>query len=273
MPSVISDEGNSMSEGFNDIDRIKMLLDDGLIDERTAHMQKVKAYYDLAREMLSQYENLSEYVHLILPDTQGPFDLACLVWGSSIFTAFYDYPEMVHQLIGLMTDTFISYNTMMKERINEPLDSAYHIVGLKLVNGGVRICDDSATLVSPDIYQEFIRPYNIRAFEPFNGGWLHYCGDGNHIIDQMLSMPGVHALHLGNPDYHDFFDVYEKCVANDIVLYWSGSLDYMQEFKQKYRLKRIQLLAENRYAAKNVKDAKQRLSDMRNCRPIIKAAY
>ena len=273
IPSILSDEGNSMSEGLNDIDKVRELIANGLPDLNHGHNQKVVEFEDFAKTVLSQYENLSKYVHPVLPDTQGPFDLACLIWGSSILTGLYDKPWLVKQMMELVTEAFIAYNILCKKRVNEAMDSAYHIGGLKIVRGGIRICDDSASLVSADIYRNFIKPYNIKAFKPFKGGWLHYCGNGNHLIDEMLNMEGVHVVHMGNPDMHNFLDCYEKANSKNIVMWWSGHLNDIGILKKKFGLRRILVLAENRYAAKDLADARHRLELVRNCKTIEKALY
>ena len=271
--TVISNEGNSMSEGLNNVDKIKDLIQKGVPDLRSGHGKKVEEYEDFAKSVLSEYENLSKHIHLMLPDTQGPFDLACLLWGSSILMALHDEPQVIEQLMELVTETFIQYNLHHKARIGEPLDSGYHICGLKLVRGGIRICEDSATLISGEMYADMVKKHSAKALDPFDGGWVHYCGNGSHIIDDIIDLPGTNVVHLGNPDYHDFLGMYSKLASNDIVLYWSGALEELPKLKEQFGLRRILVLVENRYAPKDAEDAKRRLALVRDCKPIEKALY
>ena len=271
--SVVTNEGRSMSEGVSDLGRIKQWISAGVPNLAAGHACKVDEWYDLARQALSQHEKLSKAVHFVLPDSQGPFDLACLVHGSAILTGVYDYPELLHQLLDLVTKTYIAYNERYKAIMGEPADSGCHIAGLKLVRGGVRICDDSATLASATVYREFAKPYNLRCFEPFKGGWLHFCGHGNHLLDEMLDMAPVHYLHLGNPDYHDFVALIRKTAARKITLFWSGSLDRIGEAWEIAGHSRLLVLTENRYASAGLDDARENLKRVRACLPIAKAAY
>ena len=273
VPSQVTNEGRSMSEGINDARAMEELVARGVPNFDCAHTRKIDAWYEFARETLASYENLSRFVHLVLPDTQGPFDLACLIYGSDIFTAIYDYPELVRKVLALMTDVYITYNQRYKAIIGESSNSAYHISGLKLARGGIRICDDSATLTSPAIYREFVKPYNLQCFAPFDGGWLHYCGDGNHILDEILDMACVNYLHLGNPDSHDLLNLIQKTSEKNIVLFWSGSLDHIQEALEIAGHSRLFVLTENRYASKSLEKAKENLVRVRAGRPIEKAAY
>ena len=36
--------------------------------------------------------------------------------------------------------------------------------------------------LSPDMFMEFIFPYNQRLFDIFGGGGDHFCGRGDHFI-------------------------------------------------------------------------------------------
>ncbi|MEI8246434.1 MAG: hypothetical protein WCI51_11415 [Lentisphaerota bacterium] len=273
--TIISNEGNSMSEGLNDRDKLKRLIDAGVPDFASCrHTLKIFEYQDTARELLSDYEKLSKVIHFTLPDTQGPFDLACLIWGSDIYLGLHDEPELFEQLMDLVTRTFVEYNKYHQKRMGDPVDSAYHIAGLKLVNGGIRICDDSATLISKEMYASQVAPYNVRAFAPFSGGWLHYCGDGNRLLPTMLNdIPGVHAIHLGNPDLHNFRQLVKDLAERKIVLFWSGALEELPVALQESPDARMLVLLENRYAPKSFDDAKWRLEQVRKGLPVPKASW
>lgn len=274
IPSVVSDQGRSMSESLNDRDAIRRLLDRGIPDfESNPHNRKIRAFQEFAWTELGRYENLAKHVHMTLPDTQGPFDLACLVWGADIFMAIYDEPELVRDFMSLMTDTFIAFNEYHKPFSHEPLASAYHIAGLKLVNGGIRVCDDSATLCDGNFYREFVVPCNERAFAAFGGGWLHYCGNGNHMLPGIYETKGVHALHFGNPDMHDLTAVCRELRRRNIVLYWSGDLEQIGEARNIAGNTGLLVLLENRYAPKDRADAVWRLNEVRAGRPIPRAAW
>lgn len=148
-------------------------------------------------------EHLGESAGVYLSDTQGPFDLAHLVRGDDLFTDLYDDPAFVHHLLELVTQVYVRASTVMKEAVGEPLDGGLHGNGLVMANGGVRLCEDSSTLLSPKLIDEFVAPYTERALQPFGGGWVHYCGRNDHLLTAILDLPSVHGLNFGNPDYHN----------------------------------------------------------------------
>ena len=105
-------------------------------------------------------------IHIYLPDTQGPLDIAHLIRGNQIFTDFYDDPEFVHRLMQLSTEAYIKVSLLMKRTIGEKCNSGYH-GGLYMAGGGVRMCEDTTTLLSPEIVKEFVSPYISKALKPF----------------------------------------------------------------------------------------------------------
>jgi hypothetical protein len=271
--SEITDEGNSMSKGLNDRDKIQRIIDRGVPDFKSALNDKVERFEDFALDTLGRYEKLSRAVHINIPNIQGPFDLACLIWGRDILLGLYDEPELVEKLMDLVTDVFISYGAYHKKRLGLPMDSAYHCCGVRLVRGGVRICDDSAVLVSGETYRNLIKPRDERAFAPFDGGWIHYCGNGNHFIDALFELEKMRYLHLGNPDLHDLLKLSRLIKETGKVLVWSGSLEKIGEAREITGSSRILSLPENRYGAKNIDDAKRKLELVKNWRPIEKSMW
>lgn len=153
------------------------------------------------------------------------------------------------------------------------MNSAYHCAGVKLVKGGIRICDDSAVLVSGDVYRNFIKKHDIKVFAPFSGGWIHYCGNGNHFVDELFGLEGMHYLHMGNPDLHDFEHLAKKAVEKKKIIIWSGSLENIGKIRAITGSTRILALPENRYGAKSLEDARDKLQKVKNWQAVKKAEW
>ena len=271
--SEVTDEGLAMSKGLNDVEKVRALVERGVPAFDNPLSRKIEEFEDFGRVVLSQYPKLRDLVHWNIPNIQGPFDLACLIWGRDIYLALYDEPELIERLMDLVTDTYIAYGTHHKQRLGLPMDSAYHCAGVRLVHGGVRICNDSSVLVGGEVYRTLSKPRDLRAFAPFHGGWVHYCGNGNHFIGDLLDMEPVHYLHLGNPDDHDLVEIARRIAGKDKVLIWSGSLERIREACAITGNTRILALPENRYGAKDLDDARERLDRVRGFQPIPKAAW
>lgn len=172
-------------------------------------------------DTLARYPNLKQAVHVYLCDTQGPFDIAHLVVGHRIYTEIYDDPDLVHRVLDLVTETYSRFTKAQKEIVGEGSDWSYH--SQMKVRGGIRICEDSPTNISPAAYQEFCRPYNERALAEFSGGWVHYCGRGYQIFPHLISTPGLCGVNFGNPEMQDLRAVYDEASRHRVgIISWSG---------------------------------------------------
>ena len=160
-----------------------------------------------ALETISYFrEKLDGKASVYLSDTQGPFDIAHLLRGHDLYYDVYDDPEFVHQLMDVVTETYIEASKVMKAAIGEPLDEGVH-GELIMEHGGVRVCDDSSINLSDAMFREFVQPYMARALKPFGGGWYHFCGKAHHLLHSMLDIEGVRGINFGNPELYDFAEV------------------------------------------------------------------
>ncbi len=162
-----------------------------------------------ACEYISYFrERIPPFIHVYLPDTQGPFDLAHLIMGDQLFLELYDDPPFVHEFMQFCTDLYIDASRLLKQALDEPETECWHghalIQGIHMRNGGVRISEDTATLLSPDQIDTYVIPYDRQALEPFGGGFVHYCGSNDHLLQAYLDMEGVRAINFGNPEQHPF---------------------------------------------------------------------
>ena len=166
-------------------------------------------------------EKLPEWIHIYLPDTLGPFEIAHSVYGDNIFYEIYDDPSFIHYLLDLCTEIYIQVTEKLKKVIGEERGSCYHghalVRGIYLRNGGTRISEDSATLISPKHIDEFVIPYDKKALNAFGGGFVHFCGENDYLLESFLKLNEVRAINLGNPEMYDFditmqkFVDYRKC--------------------------------------------------------------
>lgn len=172
-------------------------------------------------DVLAEYASLREAVHLFVSDTQGPFDIAHLVIGHRIYTEIYDNPDLVHRVLDMVTEAYISFTKAQKAIIGEGNDWSSH--SQVTIPGGVRICEDSPTNISPDAYLQFCRPYNERILKEFHGGWIHYCGKGRHIFPHVISTPGLTGINFGNPEMQDLSSAHADASRNGVgIVSWSG---------------------------------------------------
>ena len=132
-------------------------------------------------------------------DNQGPLNIALnLVGLERLFIWMFEQPTAVHELMDFCTTVLIDWVRLQKERAGVGLDhGAYpHMIAIPPGFGGVWLSDDDSTQLSPELYREFVVPYNGRVFEAFGGGTLHYCGNGRHQLENYLATPGLVGLNV-----------------------------------------------------------------------------
>ncbi len=182
--------------------------------------------YRLAVEFYKIHQgSTKEKIYPYLPDTQGVFDIAHLLYGDAIFCEMLNDEQggVLYELMETSLDLYLKATNMFKSLIGEPPDKMVHghgtEQGVYFPHAGVRVAEDTAVLLSPDMIEEFIIPYIQRSVEPYGGGFLHYCGHHPTIFTQFSAMPEIRAIDLGNPEKYDTRWLLERCAETNTVLY------------------------------------------------------
>lgn len=163
-------------------------------------------------EMMHYYkEIMGDSIPVYVMDTQGPFDLAHLMLGDELFIQLYDDPPFVHHLMNLCLELGIKTHRWMKELIDEPLTSLHHGNSLYSESFGIRICEDTTVMLSPDHIEEFALKYSRKLAREFGGAWVHYCGYHEGLTDSILCSPEFKALNFGHiPGHEQEIDFYKN---------------------------------------------------------------
>jgi hypothetical protein len=155
------------------------------------------AYY---KEMLSPYPRCRQAIRITQPDLQGPFDIAAQLWGKDIFTAFYDCPTFLKELLDLLAETYVlACHKLAAESTGAAREGFIHL-HFGIVRGACLLKDDSSVMLSPQIYSEFIQPVNEKVLETLGGGGIHWCGTGDQWRSELLETRGLACVDWGNPE-------------------------------------------------------------------------
>ena len=149
-------------------------------------------------------------------DIQGAFDTAHLVMGDEIFYQMFDDPELVHHLMDMCCDAIaIAYRECLKRMPGSDVTvTHYNYLAIPRELGGIKLSEDTSTLLSPSAIDEFVKPYMHRALENAGGGYIHYCGRNDALLEAVLEEPLAYGLNFGNPDKHDMAEVLTQCAAH-----------------------------------------------------------
>ena len=161
---------------------------------------------------------------------QGTFDIAHQIIGSDIFLMLYDKRDLIHELLELITQTYIQYRKFIEDNyhLNDKADEDRIYIHGDICYGKVVIKDDTPQVsLSPKMYEEFSGKYSKKIFDEFKGTY-HCCGKINdHIYKILDKHENVKGINYGNPELHDIKDIYRKNKGKKRAIYtWGWNQDY-----------------------------------------------
>ncbi len=108
----------------------------------------------------------------------------------------YDHPEVVHDLMQQVTDALIEWVRLQKEVAGQAIEDDAYVLGVKIPSGfgGVWISDDDCIVLGPDLYREFVVPYNSQVLTAFGGGSIHFCGKADQHVENYVQTEGLRAI-------------------------------------------------------------------------------
>jgi hypothetical protein len=90
-----------------------------------------------------------------------------------------------------------------------------HATGQK---GRYLIRNDSAINISPAQYRQILKASDARVAAAIGSVGVHFCGDGQHQVDNLLDIPGVDGLDLGQPEKMNLDSLYRRASAYKVPL-------------------------------------------------------
>lgn len=166
---------------------------------------------------------------LRLINVPSPLVTASLIWDyTSFMEATILYPKEVHALLEKVTVATIGY-VQHQLSVIDNLFTMGHEMWYLPRDLGVRISDDTAALMSPDLYREFGVRYNNMVSRAFGGIVVHSCGDVHNVVDVMTETEGLIGLDLTIPQNHNWEkirnSVKDKVALNLRHYYWDHGDD------------------------------------------------
>lgn len=171
------------------------------------------------------------------PDTQGVFDLSHIILGNDLFMLLQDEPETVHQIQKRSMALFQAATQLFKQALGEANRSMLHGHGMKcgvwFPDTGLRISEDSCTLISGQMIDDFCLPYIKKAVEPFGRGFMHFCGKHEPFLERVCRMPEISTVNLGNPEMYDL-DALFSLMGKTKTVYFGHFALFKEESAETY---------------------------------------
>jgi len=145
-----------------------------------------------------RYMKAHSFLPIGITDCQGTLATANQLMGyDKLIYLMADDPTAAHELMDKITESLILWIRRQKQEIGEATSECFG--DQQIYTGrhcGLWVADDDAVLMDPRSYREFVVPYNARLLQAFGGGILHYCGNANHQIDNILATEGLIGLNI-----------------------------------------------------------------------------
>jgi hypothetical protein len=159
----------------------------------------------------------------------SPLVTASLIWEyTSFIEATMVYPKEVHVLMEKVTEATILYIKEQLKRIKN-LFSVGHEIWYIPREIGVRVSDDTAALMSPNLYREFGVKYNGMISEALGGIVVHSCGDVQNVVGAMMEIPGLRGLDFTIPQTPDWTVIRDAAAGKTALClrhyYWDHGND------------------------------------------------
>ncbi|NLJ38673.1 MAG: hypothetical protein GX432_07920 [Candidatus Atribacteria bacterium] len=214
-------------EHFSNRDEVKRIIQKGIPDLNKGLVERVIQTHHFYLDKLKNYPLCSQGIKVSQPDMQGPFDIAHLMLGSDIFYLVYENPLLLHELLELITETYIRLRKYIDKLLNDKTTGDAVYVHGAIYLGQVVIKDDTAVVnLSPEMYDEFSWQYNKKIFTEFKGS-LHSCGKIKDWLYDIINDNNLMSINYGNPEMQNFQKIYKKNNDKHLsIIGWGYNQDF-----------------------------------------------
>jgi len=180
--------------------------------------------YQKVWKRIESLQSLSS-LPLRMVNVPSPLVTASMIWDyTSFIEALLICPGEVHALLEKVTEATIIYIREQFRRIKNLFSVGHESICPIPRFAGVRVSDDTAALLSPDMYREFGVKYNSRISREFGGIVVHSCGDVQYVVTAMMEIEGLKGLDFTVPQVMNW-EAVRDAAAGKVVLclrqrYW-----------------------------------------------------
>ncbi|MFI3326238.1 MAG: uroporphyrinogen decarboxylase family protein [Clostridia bacterium] len=203
---------------------------------------------------------------LSLRGVSAPMELANTLRGNDFFTDMYDEEENIRKLLEFCVEAGHWTIQHQKEIIGTMAGGVFTGMGLWLPNNGVgHVSEDTSTMCSPAMYEEFGKPYTEKFLEKYDGGVFHLHAMGKHIIPLVAQIEKARVLQItDDPNQPSPIEIYKEYadVLKDKITFISANeqeiLDNIEFFENRKTIISLPNV-ENKEHAKRILDILEHL--------------
>ncbi len=129
-------------------------------------------------------------------DTDGLLNTALHIRGEGLYVDFYQDPELVHHLLGILAETYVRVAQVLRSRTGSCAiatnRSIIHVDRALYLHSNC-----SVQMISPSTYQTFLLPYERYLAERLQPYGIHHCGDNLHRFTEAYAPVGASFYDVG----------------------------------------------------------------------------
>ena len=155
---------------------------------------------------------------LRMANVPSPLVTASMIWDyTSFIEGLLVFPDEVHVLMEKVTEATIIYIREQFKRIKNLYSVGHESIVPIPRSVGVRLSDDTAALLSPDLYREFGVKYLNKISREFGGVVVHSCGDVQYVVPAMMEIEGLRGLDFTMPQVMNWEAVRDAAAGKTVL--------------------------------------------------------
>lgn len=192
---------------FETLDKFKTIFEIDPHDFSQGICPQIAERYRYYRDVLVDYPNLQKCIKIVLPDLQGPLDSLELLRGSDIYSDFVLDPEMVDNGLRLMAEAQIGFARHLNQFTSDGSDGFTHQHAVTC-KGNILIRNDSAIMISPEMYKTQVAPFDELVLKELGGGGIHSCGKIDFNVPEIFNLESIKCFDFGQSYLNDVDSIY-----------------------------------------------------------------
>ena len=202
---------------FKTLDEFTSIFDCDPIDFSQGICRQVTERYQFFRDVMAGYPNLQQCVKIVLPDLQGPLDSLELLRGSALYEDFIMEPEMVENGLQLMARAQSGFAKHLRQFVTDGPEGYSH-QHAAMIPGNILIRNDSAIMISPEMYAGQVAHHDEYVLREMGGGGVHSCGRIDFNLPEIFRMPSLQCFDFGQSEMNNTEMAYILATVRKITL-------------------------------------------------------
>ena len=158
-------------------------------------------------------------VYFGMPVVASPLNVAVNLYGQEFLIAMFEEPEAAEHDLEIITRVICEVHEYFRNNI--PPEQLQCIFGSSrtMPTDCGQICGCTNSLISGELYEEFIAPYDERVLSVYkNPGMIHLCGSHTQHIKAFANMKHLRAIQLNDRAAGDL-EAYFNGLRDDQIIY------------------------------------------------------